>query len=251
MSVRIEPSALVLRVTKLLPQVQVTWVTTYSGWMSAFTCSPRRSAVAGRTPRKERWARVAPSTRGGADERRARTGTAVVVGPGAPLPPGRRFLPLPVCQTCEQEPTARCSRLLAAVLAAAGAGDVLARVVAGARRGAGLGGRLPRAHRQLDHGPGGRVRVRRGAGLEQGEVAVVAVHRPGARAGDVPRVHPHLLAAGQGVGARAERVAVAALVLGLDGEHLLQHVLLEQLAVEQRPPEPVDVADRGDHLRGA
>src|SRR6185437_11543887 len=30
------PLVLVLRVVNVLPQVQVTWVSTYSGWMSAF-----------------------------------------------------------------------------------------------------------------------------------------------------------------------------------------------------------------------
>jgi hypothetical protein len=36
MSAWISPLRAVLRVTKLLPQVQVTLVTTYPGWMSGF-----------------------------------------------------------------------------------------------------------------------------------------------------------------------------------------------------------------------
>ncbi|GAA2685119.1 hypothetical protein GCM10010412_071940 [Nonomuraea recticatena] len=35
-----EPFFAVLRVVKVLPQVQVTWVTLYSGWMSRFIASP-------------------------------------------------------------------------------------------------------------------------------------------------------------------------------------------------------------------
>src|SRR5690242_9324900 len=40
------PLVAVLRVVNVLPQVQVTWVSTYAGWMSFFMVSSRR-AVAG------------------------------------------------------------------------------------------------------------------------------------------------------------------------------------------------------------
>src|SRR5690606_33246188 len=43
------PSVFVLRVLNVLPQVQVTWVSTYAGWMSAFMSSPSSGSL-GRRP---------------------------------------------------------------------------------------------------------------------------------------------------------------------------------------------------------
>ncbi|GGM35005.1 hypothetical protein GCM10012275_02800 [Longimycelium tulufanense] len=48
------PVLFVLRVVKVLPQPQVTWVTTYSGWIPLFTCLVPISFGGRRVPRAVR-----------------------------------------------------------------------------------------------------------------------------------------------------------------------------------------------------